>query len=148
VSDAAGMAAAAAKQFATPSNVSPCARKAPPRIPEPGEDLYVGPYSRSYRGNKSTGLNKTHTPHHEVQDAVSDVSHGQGVTINIRKDIHKQTRSFGKNADLGDNRKNLLAGVREMRRLLLDHGYDQRLVNQQLRILIEDNRRAGNINDH
>lgn len=35
------------------------------------------------------------TPHHAVQDAVSSVSHGRGITINIRKDIQLDTDTYG-----------------------------------------------------
>jgi RHS repeat-associated protein len=111
--------------------------------PGPGEDLYVGPYGKSSYGNKTTGLNETHTPHHVVQDAVSDLSRSKGPTINLRKDLHDLTRTKNRNADLGDNVKNLAADIKDLRNILRDAGYDRSLVNQQMRELITQNRRAG-----
>lgn len=57
-------------------------------LAKPGEDLYVGTYNKSRYWNKKTGLNATHTPHHAIQDAVSTVSTGKGITINIKQSIH------------------------------------------------------------
>jgi RHS repeat-associated protein len=116
-----------------------------PYIPVAGEDLYVGLYGQSRRANIKSGLNATHTPHHVVQNAVSEKSHSLGVTINIRKDLHEYTRTYGRNADLGDNVKNLAADIRDLRNVLRDAGYDRSLVNQQLRELIQLNRQVGNV---
>lgn len=62
--------------------------------------MYVGTYSKSRYGNIKTELNRTHTPHHVVQDAISNTSHGKGITINIRKDLHELTGTFKKSRDL------------------------------------------------
>ena len=63
-------------------------------LAKPGEDLYVGTYSKSKYANKKSGLNSTHTPHHVVQDAISPTSHGKGITINLRKDLHELTGTY------------------------------------------------------
>jgi hypothetical protein len=42
-----------------------------PRLAKPGEDLCVGPYVRSRRADETPGLQRSHSPHHIVQDAVS-----------------------------------------------------------------------------
>jgi RHS repeat-associated protein len=114
-------------------------------LPAAGEDLFVGTYSQSRRANILSGLNSTHTPHHAVQDAVSVTSRSSGVTINLRKDLHELTRSFGKNVDLGDNTRNLAADIWDLRGILRGAGYDRSLVNQQLQRLIELNRQVGNV---
>lgn len=115
----------------------------PWRMPGPGEDLYVGTYSKSYYWNRKTGLKATHTPHHVVQDAVGSTTHGKGITINIRKDIHVKTRTYGKLADLGSPRMNLAADIYDLRGLLRAEGYDPRFVNQQLQELIRQNKALG-----
>jgi len=61
-----------------------------------------------------------------VVDVVSETSHGKGVTINMRKDLHKKTRTYKRNPDLGDNRLNLAADVWDVKRILQDAGYDRR----------------------
>lgn len=112
-------------------------------LAKPGEDLYVGSYSKSSYWNKKTGLNKTHTPHHVVQDAVSSVSHGKGVTINIRKDIHLQTETYGSLRKGLTNRQNLAADISELRVLLKQEGYSRSVINAQLRELIKQNKALG-----
>lgn len=94
------------------------------QLAKPGEDLYAGTYSKSRYGNIKSGLNKTHTPHHAVQDAISETSHGRGITINIRKDLHELTGTFRKTRDIDptDLRKNLAADVWELRNILRDAG--------------------------
>ena len=113
--------------------------------PKPGEDLYVGLYSESSKANKLSGLDSTHTPHHVVQDRVSDLPKSNGVTINLHKDLHRKTRSWCRNADLGDNRRNLAADILNLRNILREAGYDASLVNQQMRKLIELNDAMSNI---
>jgi len=113
--------------------------------PKPGEDLFVGFYGQSLDANQLSGLKDTHSPHHVVQDVVSQVSRWKGVTINLRKDLHRQTRSFGRNVDLGDNRRNLAADIQDLRNILREAGYDPALVNQQMRKLIELNADIGNL---
>ncbi len=116
-------------------------------IPRPsaGEDLFVGLYGEARRANLKSGLNLTHTPHHSVQVAVSSTSHSLGVTINIRKELHRLTRSYGKNVDLGSNVSNLAADVWNLRNILRNAGYDRSFVNQQLKEMIEFNRKVGNL---
>jgi hypothetical protein len=113
--------------------------------PQPGEDLYVGLYGETFRANELSGLASSHTPHHVVQNKASEVSLWLGVTINLRKDLHRQTRSFSRNVDLGDNRRNLAADIQDLRNILRKAGYDSALVNQQMRKLIELNAGVGNI---
>jgi hypothetical protein len=113
--------------------------------PQPGEDLYVGLYGETFRANERSGLASSHTPHHVVQNKASEVSLWLGVTINLRKDLHRQTRSYSRNVDLGDNRRNLAADIQDLRTILRKAGYDSALVNQQMRKLIELNAGVGNI---
>ncbi len=105
----------------------------------------MGLYGASRRGNIRTGLNATHTPHHVVQNAVSNTSLSLGATINIRKDLHAMTRTFGRNANIGTNALNLAADIRDLRKILRGANYDRALVNQQMRSLIALNREVGNI---
>ena len=132
-------------------NSGPC----DPNLAKAGEDLYVGTYSTSYNANKKTGLNKTHTPHHAVQDAVSTNTHSSGVTINLQKGIHKQTATYKRpvrdisgrmSGAPGANKNNknplrvhLAADVKELRNLLKNNGYDQTTINRQLSELIRQN---------
>jgi len=70
-----------------------------------------------------------------------DISHAQGVTINLRKDIHALTRTYRRPMrQLPNLRSHLAADVRELRTLLRQHGYDRSLVNRQLRELIRQNK--------
>ena len=112
-------------------------------LAKPGEDLYVGIYSKSSYWNKKTGLNKTHTPHHVVQDAVSSVSYGKGITINIRKDIHLDTKTYGSLRRGLTNRQHLAADIAELRVLLKEHGYSRSSINAQLNELIKQNKVLG-----
>ena len=112
-------------------------------LAKPGEDLYVGTYSKSSYWNKKTGLNKTHTPHHVVQDAVSSVSHGKGITINIRKDIHVNTETYGSLRTGLTNRQHLAADIAELRVLLKEQGYSRSTINAQLNELIKQNKALG-----
>lgn len=123
---------------------SPAARTTPP-VPQAGEDLFVGLYGQTRRANIQSGLNATHTPHHVVQNAVSETSHSLGVTINMRKDLRALTRTFGTSADRGSNMLNLAADIRDLRNIFRNAGYDRSLVNQQMRRLIELNRQVGNV---
>ncbi|WP_160678009.1 hypothetical protein [Clostridium sp. C8-1-8] len=115
-------------------------------LAKPGEDLYVGTYSKSRYANIKSGLNETHTPHHAVQDAISETTHGKGTTINIRKDLHELTGTFRKTRDIDptDLRKNLAADVSELRNILKDAGYDRNTINRQLQELIRQNKATGN----
>ncbi|MBQ4069161.1 MAG: hypothetical protein IJC76_07900, partial [Lachnospiraceae bacterium] len=112
-------------------------------LAKPGEDLYVGTFSKSTYWNKKTGLNKTHTAHHVIQDAVSSVSHGKGITINIRKDIHLKTATYGSLRKGLTNRQHLAADVRELKILLKEAGYDRSIINAQLNELIRQNKALG-----
>jgi RHS repeat-associated protein len=112
-------------------------------LAKPGEDLFVGTYNQSRYGNLKSGLNDTHTPHHVVQDAVSPTSHGKGITINIRKDIHEVTETFGSRRDLNNLRDHLAADVKELRNLLGQNGYDNARINVQLQELIRQNKLQG-----
>ena len=112
-------------------------------LAKPGEDLYVGTYNKSSYWNKKTGLNKTHTPHHAVQDAVSSVSHGKGITINIRKDIHARTETYGSRRKGLTNRQHLAADIAGLRVLLKEQGYSRSAINAQLNELIKQNKALG-----
>ncbi len=114
-----------------------------PSLAKPGEDLYVGTYAKSSYWNKKTGLNATHTPHHAIQDAVSTVSHGKGITINLRKDIHVQTETYGRKRQGLTNRQNLAADIAELRVLLKNAGYERSVINAQLNELIRQNKALG-----
>lgn len=110
-------------------------------LAKPGEDLYVGTYSKSSYWNKKTGLN--HTPHHVVQDAMSSVSHGRGITINIRKDLHSLTDTYGSLRKGLTNRQHLASDIAELRVLLKNDGYDRSVINAQLYGLIKQNKALG-----
>lgn len=111
-------------------------------LAQPGEDLFVGSYSQSTYWNRQTGLRTTHTPHHVVQDAVSGVPHGQGITINLRRDLHAQTRTFGRRPPNlpGGWRSHLAADIMDLRAILRGAGYSREVINRQLRELIRQNR--------
>lgn len=116
----------------------------------PGEDLYVGTYSSSYRANVRTGLNKTHTPHHATQDAINksnDISHSSGITINMRKDLHGKTRTYRKPMDksLETPMEHLLADIDDIREILLNANYDAEFVNEQLEELKKQNIDSGQV---
>jgi len=113
-------------------------------LAKPGEDLYVGTYSKSKYWNKKTGLIDTHTPHHVIQDAVSSTAHGRGPTINLRKDIHELTETFKARRDLPNLRQHLAADVKELRKLLKDFGYDRSTINAHLWELVKQNKVTGN----
>jgi hypothetical protein len=114
-------------------------------LPGPGEDLHVGPYRRSYLANKLSGLGKTHTAHHVLQAAVGRITRDDGITINIRKELHKLTRTFRKRVQEGQPRQHLARDIRDLRNILKDAGYDPRLIRQQLRKLIRQNREVGGL---
>ena len=102
-----------------------------------GEDLFVGSYSQSRRGNIKTGLNSTHTPHHAVQNAISQTSHGKGVTINIRKPFHEKTRTYRKPIEKElTQRQHLYKDVMDLRNILREANYPRSTVNRQLQDLI------------
>jgi len=114
--------------------------RAPVKLAGPGEDLHVGSYGKSYRANVKSGLAKTHTPHHVIQDAASELSHGRGITINIRKGIHELTGTYKKPMMQGLSGRQRLAGdIVELRKLLKQAGYDRRIVNAHMRELIRQN---------
>jgi hypothetical protein len=111
-------------------------------LPKPGEDLYVGSYSSSARGNVRTGRNRTHTPHHAPQDAVSGVGRGRGITINIHKDLHARTSTYKRPVrPLANRREHLAADVWELRGLLRGAGYAPATRNVALLQLVRQNKR-------
>jgi hypothetical protein len=113
------------------------------QLAKPGEDLFVGTYSQSRRANVATGLNRTHTPHHVVQDAVSGTTTGRGITINIAKEIHRLTETYGKMRNFTSLRQHLAADIRDLRALLRDFGYNRSVVNRQLQDLDRQNKALG-----
>jgi RHS repeat-associated protein len=118
-----------------------------PEIPlaAAGEDLFVGTYNQVRTANIASGLNETHTPHHVVQNALSTTTHGRGITINIRKDLHELTRTYSVPIDksIVGLRDNLAADIKDLRKILLDAGYDRDVVNRQLQELIRQNKALG-----
>ena len=110
-----------------------------------GEDLFVGTYNQVRAGNIKSGLNSTHTPHHVVQDALSQTTHGKGITINLRKDLHELTRTCRVPIDksIVGLRNNLAADVKDVKNILLNAGYDPKVVNRQLQELIRQNKDLG-----
>ena len=112
-------------------------------LAKPGEDLYVGTYNQVRGANLKSGLNSTHTPHHAVQNAVSQTTHGKGITININKDIHELTGTMRSVRDLANPRQHLAADLRELRNLFKDAGYNRSVVNRQLWELSKRNQSMG-----
>ena len=110
-----------------------------------GKDLFVGTYNQVRAGNIKSGLNSTHTPHHVVQDALSQTTHGKGITINLRKDLHELTRTYRVPIDksIVGLRNNLAADVKDVKNILLNAGYDPKVVNRQLQELIRQNKALG-----
>ena len=110
-----------------------------------GEELFVGTYNQVRAGNIKSGLNSTHTPHHVVQDALSQTTHGKGITINLRKDLHELTRTYRVPIDksIVGLRNNLAADVKDVKNILLNAGYDPKVVNRQLQELIRQNKDLG-----
>ena len=112
-------------------------------LAKPGQDLYVGTYNKSKYWNKKSGLNRTHTPHHVIQDAVSSVSKGKGITINLKKSIHEKTNTY-KSIRMGlTNRQHLASDIAELKILLKNEGYDRSVINAQLHELIKQNIALG-----
>lgn len=70
----------------------------------------------------------------------------QKATISIIK-TYKVVHYTYKNPNTrtGTPRQQLAADIFELRKLLRDNGYDRKLVNQQLRKLIQLNKEVGNI---
>lgn len=100
----------------------------------------------SYNANKKAGITKIFTPHHAIQNATAKASRSRGATINIKKSIHKLTYTYrNPKVRIGTPRQQLAADIFELRRLLKDAGYDKKIVNQQLRKLIQLNKEVGNI---
>jgi hypothetical protein len=116
------------------------ASKAASKLAKPGEDLFVGTYNQVRHGNLLSGLVDTHTPHHVVQNAVSRTTFGRGITINLRKEIHEMTGSYGIKRELPTIRDHLAADVKELRNLLRQNGHDRSTVNLQLQELIRQNK--------
>jgi hypothetical protein len=63
-------------------------------------------------------------------------------SLNLRKDLHELTRTYrNPNVDRGLSlRTHLARDVMDVRRILLDAGYDPRVVRKQLRELIRQNK--------
>ena len=126
------------------NNTGGCVLKKSIPLAKPGEDLYVGTYSSSKYHNKKTGLNTTHTPHHAIADQITPTTHGKGITINMRKDLHEKTRTYKRATKVDPNnlRDNLAADVWDIRHILLEEKYDRHIVNAQLRELIKQNKKT------
>ena len=100
-----------------------------PSLAKPDAKTYMWVHMQSLHIGIKTGSNATHTPHHAIQDAVSTVSHGKGITINLRKDIHVQTETYGRKRQGLTNRQNLAADIAELRVLLKNAGYERSVIN-------------------
>ncbi len=116
-----------------------------PQVVSPGEDLFVGTYNQVRGANIKSGLNTTHTPHHAVQNALSHTSHGKGTTINMQKSLHEFTRTYKVPIDKSvvGLRNNLAADVKDVRKILLNAGYNRSIINPQLQELIAQNKAQG-----
>ncbi len=111
------------------------------KLAKAGEDLFVGTYSQVRRANLLSGLNPTHTPHHAIQNAVSPTTHGRGITINIRKDLHEKTWTYRRPLVKGLTKEQYLErDVKDLRTILKDAGYKRSVINRQLSELIRQNR--------
>ncbi|WP_420787720.1 RHS repeat domain-containing protein [Shewanella chilikensis] len=110
-------------------------------LAKPGEDLYVGTYNQVRGANIKSGLNPTHTPHHAIQNAVSPTTHGRGITINMRKELHELTWTYKKPLVKGlTDREYLARDIVDLRKILGNAGYDRRVINRQLSELIKQNK--------
>ncbi|MCE9789931.1 hypothetical protein, partial [Shewanella chilikensis] len=110
-------------------------------LAKPGEDLYVGTYNQVRGANIKSGLNPTHTPHHAIQNAVSPTTHGRGITINMRKELHELTWTYKKLLVKGlTDREYLARDIVDLRKILGNAGYDRRVINRQLSELIKQNK--------
>jgi len=129
-----------------PNNAATLAPRQAPPLAQAGDDLFVGTYSQSYRANRLAGTNQTHTPHHVIQDALSQTTRARGVTINLRQDLHQLTRTFRRPVEPGLNlRTHLARDVMDLRRILRDAGYDPAVINRQLQELIRQNKALGGL---
>jgi uncharacterized protein RhaS with RHS repeats len=104
-----------------------------------GKDLYVGTYRGVTEANAVSGLIATHSPHHVVQDAASGLAHGEGVVINIRKNLHEITRTMRRPVVPGTARQHLGRDMRDLRGVPRNAGCERRTVNRQMRELIRQN---------
>lgn len=133
-------------RFIAPNNAATLAPRQAPPLAQAGDDLFVGTYSQSYRANRLAGTNQTHTPHHVIQDALSQTTRARGVTINLRQDLHQLTRTFRRPVEPGLNlRTHLARDVMDLRRILRDAGYDPAVINRQLQELIRQNKALGGL---
>ncbi|SPX93176.1 Cell wall-associated polypeptide CWBP200 [Morganella morganii] len=111
------------------------------KLAKPGEDLYVGTYNQVRNANIKNGLNSTHTPHHAIQNAASPTTHGRGITINLKKDLHDLTWTFKKPMVKGlSHREYLARDIVDLRKILRDAGYSRDVINRQLSELIKQNK--------
>jgi uncharacterized Zn-binding protein involved in type VI secretion len=111
------------------------------KLAKAGEDLYVGTYNQVRGGNIKGGLNATHTPHHVIQNAVSPTTHGKGITINLRKDLHELTWTYKKPLMKGLTERQYLArDAADVRGILKNAGYSRQIVNRQVGELIKQNK--------
>lgn len=81
-----------------------------------------------------------------MQNAVSNVKHGRGITINLRKDLHSLTRTYSKPVQPGLTlRQHLARDVFDLRKILREAGYDTARTNAHLRELIRQNKELGGL---
>lgn len=76
---------------------------------------------------------------------MSKTSHGKGITINLRKDLHEKTETYKKlrNFDSKNLREHIAADIYDLRKILKDAGYSRDVINTQLQELIKENKAAG-----
>jgi uncharacterized Zn-binding protein involved in type VI secretion len=129
------------KQLGLGSNLANLSMVKRSNLAKPGEDLYVGTYNQVRGGNIKGGLNATHTPHHAIQDAVSPTTHGRGITINLRKDLHEETWTYRKPLVKGlTDRQYLGRDAKDIRGILRRAGYNRETINRQVGELIRQNK--------
>jgi hypothetical protein len=84
-----------------------------------------------------------YAPHHVIQDAISPTSRGTGIAINLRHELHAQTRTFRQRVvKLPNLRIHLAADIANLHKILSAAGYERSMINQQLLELIRRNKAA------
>ncbi|WP_424409886.1 RHS repeat-associated core domain-containing protein [Pasteurella sp. PK-2025] len=111
------------------------------KLAKQGDDLFVGTYNQVRAGNIKSGLNSSHTPHHAIQNAASPTTHGKGIAINLRKDLHQLTWTYKKPLLKGlTNAQYLARDIKDLRKILSNAGYNKDVINTQLKELIRQNK--------
>ncbi len=80
-------------------------------------------------------MNQSHTPHHAPADKISPASHGKGITTNLKKWLHKKTRTYKRNPTRGrsySNTDEFHADAENIRRILKKDDYDPHIVERHI----------------